>query len=147
MHDQGYTVPTPTMLSNTGFSDLLAKIDFNSKRRCPLTGVLHFLVDFYDTKGEKPLEYCPRSLLKKIISTTPLTPLVGVEFEFFNFKETPASLESKKGVGLTALTNGMFGYSVNRTAIHQSYFDDIFEKSRMFGIPLECFHTETGIFK
>jgi glutamine synthetase len=42
------------------------------------------------------------------------------------------------------MTTGMFGYSSLRPAIYQEYFDDIFDKSREFGIPLEIIHTETG---
>ena len=52
----------------------------------------------------------------------------------------------KNGSGLVALTPGMFGYSVHRPAANQQYFDDIYDKCREFGIPIECFHTETGYY-
>lgn len=72
------------------------------------------------------------------------TALTGVEFEFYNFKETSDTLAQKNGAGLTPLTQGMFGYSITRPSIHQSYFDEIHDKALKYRIPLECMHTETG---
>jgi glutamine synthetase len=87
MHDNTYDPKTPSMLQNAGFSDILAKIDLTSARRCPLTNTPHFLLDFYNPVTQLPLPYCPRSLLRRIISTNAnYKPLTGVEFEFFNFK-------------------------------------------------------------
>ncbi|KAJ3273615.1 hypothetical protein HDV01_004224 [Terramyces sp. JEL0728] len=145
MHDQNYDPKTPIQQSNQGYSDILAKIDMSTFRRCPITNTPHFLVDFYNPLTNKPLPYCPRSLLKSTIQKQPaMKAFCGVEFEFFNFKETSDSLAAKKGMGLQPLTSGMFGYSLARPTVHQQFFDDIYEKSREFNIPLECFHTETG---
>jgi glutamine synthetase len=144
LHDQCYEPKTPTMLKDAGFSDIQARIDLNSGRRCPITNVVHFLVDFYDPAKGIPLPYCPRSLLKKILKTSAFKSVTGLEFEFFNFKETSDSLALKKGSSLVPLTTGMFGYSVARPAVYQAYFDDIYDLTREYRIPLECFHTETG---
>ncbi len=89
------------MKQDSGFSDILARIDYGSYRRCPLTQIPHFLVEFHNPHTKHPLPFCPRSLLKRIISSNnSVIPLTGIEFEFFNFKETPDSLHKKKGLGL-----------------------------------------------
>ncbi|KAJ2991500.1 hypothetical protein HDV02_003759, partial [Globomyces sp. JEL0801] len=144
MHDENYSPKPKILIDDPGYADILAKVDFDTYRRCPFTGVAHFLVDFVNPKTKVPLAICPRSLLKKIISSTDYVPKTGIEFEFFNFKETPDSLAEKKGSNLTALTPGMFGYSVLRPAMYQQYFNDIMDKCEEFRIPLELLHTETG---
>jgi glutamine synthetase len=45
-----------------------------------------------------PLGVCPRQLLKKVVARAEaagLTPTCGMEYEWFNFKETPASLAER----------------------------------------------------
>ena len=107
------------------------------------------LVDFYDPKTNVPVPMCPRGLLKRVIASAAqnlsLQAHVGIEYEFFNFAETPKSLNDKKGVGLDKLTPGMFGYSVFRPVINQGYFYDILDTCTQFNVPIEGFHTETGI--
>jgi glutamine synthetase len=145
MHDELYSPQPPCVKSSSGFSDILAIIDESTKRTCPLTQTVHYLVDFCDPKTNKPIPFCCRSLLKSVLSSNvDLVALTGMELEFFNFKETPDTLKQKQGTNLTPLTPGMFGYSLNRPAVYQSYFDDIYDKCNQFGIPIECFHTETG---
>jgi glutamine synthetase len=144
LHDEIYSPKTPVM-KEAGFSDILAKVDELTKRTCPLSGHLHYLVDFYDPRSNKPLPSCPRSLLKSILnSETKFKSLSGLEFEFYNVKESPNSLVSKDITKLEPLTPGMFGYSLLRMAKNQAYIDDIYQNSLKYGIPLEAFHTETG---
>lgn len=135
MHDSGYNPKTPSMLVNEGFSDLLAKIDMNSFRRCPLTKQAHYLVDFLNPVTREPLSYCPRSLLKSVISKNPgLHAYTGVEFEFYNFKETVESLSLKKGSSLTPLTPGMFGYRyqhINAASYGLLFIKNILTRSMM----------------
>ena len=50
----------------------------------------------------------------------------------------------KKGHDLTPITTGMFGYSVSRPAVYQSYFDEIYDSCLAYSVPLEIIHTETG---
>lgn len=146
LHDQTYEPKTPSMLNDPGFSDIIASVDVNTFRRCPVTGIAHYLVEFFNPLTQQPLPYCPRSLLRQVLEKrkATFTALTGVEFEFFNFKETSDSLAIKKGMDLTPLTTGMFGYSVARPAVYQSYFDEIFDGALKYRIPLEIIHTETG---
>jgi glutamine synthetase len=144
LHDEIYSPKTPIM-KQAGFSDILAKVDESTKRICPISHVSHYLVDFYDPTTSKPLASCPRSLLKTILSAeTRFKSMSGLEFEFYNFKETTNSLVTKDYSTLDPLTPGMFGYSLLRMAKNQDYIDEIYDKSLAYGIPLEAFHTETG---
>jgi glutamine synthetase len=68
----------------------------------------------------------------------------GMEFEWFNFRETPQSLADKKFTSMEPLTPGMFGYSVIRTALNQPYFSALMQELQDFRIPIEGLHTETG---
>lgn len=89
---------------------------------------------------------CPRSLLKSHIqhlAKLGLEPQCGVEFEWFNFKETPQSLNEKEGKPI-CITPGNLAYSLLRPTLNQKYFDDIFEDCKKFGIDIEGLHTEVG---
>src|SRR5262249_37803543 len=95
----------------------------------------------------KPLEVCPRQLLKKALKEANgngYTPFFSQEFEWYNFAETPQSLYDKHFKNLTPLTPGMFGYSILRSTLKNEFFTDLFDSLKKFNIPLEGIHTETG---
>jgi glutamine synthetase len=76
-----------------------------------------FLGDFVGEKGGKevPLPICPRQVLKRVLKRAEklgFTAMCGMEYEWFNFAETPQSWAEKKGVAPTTITPGMFGYSL-----------------------------------
>ena len=48
--------------------------------------------------------------------------MCGVEYEWFNFRETPQTWAAKQGVGPETLTPGMFGYSVLRMNQNREFF-------------------------
>ncbi|KAJ1341997.1 hypothetical protein BSLG_003402 [Batrachochytrium salamandrivorans] len=147
-HDALVQPPPPLMAANSGFSDIVAKIDPLSLRRIPWSSnQALMLVDFHHPETGAPLAMCPRSLLKRIVGefrAEGMRPLAGMEYEWFNFKETPETLVAKKGVGLQSLTPGMFGYSLMRPHLHQDFFNGIFDHCLKMGIPIEGLHTETG---
>ena len=132
---------------HTGYPDANVKIDLNTYRQVPWDNeVPFFLGDFEDAKGEA-LAVCPRQLLKKIIAEAQgagFTALCGMEFEWFNFKETPQSLADKKYHEPQPITPGMFGYSILRSSLNQPFFAAIMDELRLFGVPIEGLHTETG---
>ena len=70
--------------------------------------------------------------------------MCGMEFEWFNFAETPQSWAAKKGVGPEPITPGMFGYSLLRANASRPFFEALFNEMGAFGIPIEGLHTETG---
>ncbi len=132
---------------HSGYPDALARIDLGTYRKVPWDGdVPFFLADFEDGSG-KPLGVCPRQLLKTVVARAEaagLTPTCGMEYEWFNFKETPASLAEKGGVDPQPMTPGMFGYSILRMSQNRPYFAALMDELAAFGVPLEGLHTETG---
>jgi glutamine synthetase len=70
--------------------------------------------------------------------------MCGVEFEWFNFAETPQSWAAKKGVDPQTITPGMFGYSLLRMNHRRDYFNALMDEMAAFGVPIEGLHTETG---
>ena len=75
-----------------------------------------FLGEFVNADGT-PFPICPRQMLKSVLKRAEklgVQPMCGMEFEWFNFAETPQSWAAKKGVDPTPLTPGMFGYSLLR---------------------------------
>ena len=83
---------------HTGYPDAQAKVDPKTLRFIPWEqGTPFLLADFVDEK-DRPLDICPRQLLKKTnskLNDLGFSAKVGCEFEWFNFKESPESLEQK----------------------------------------------------
>jgi glutamine synthetase len=70
--------------------------------------------------------------------------MCGLEFEWFNFAETPQSWAAKKGVDPAPLTPGMFGYSLLRANANREFFNALMDQLLQFRVPIEGLHTETG---
>jgi glutamine synthetase len=132
---------------HSGYPDALARIDLSTYRTVPWDGgVPFFLADFEDSQG-KPLGVCPRQLFKRVLARAGgrgLTPDAGLEYEWFNFQETPQSWAAKGHTAPQPLTPGMFGYSIVRPAHNRAYFTALFDELAAFAVPLEALHTETG---
>jgi glutamine synthetase len=84
-------------------------------RRLPFENDLpFFLVTFHSPDAPyDAIPPCPRSLLKRTVqavrdlpATKGFEALAGVEYEYFQFKETPKSVADKKWTALEALTPG-----------------------------------------
>ncbi|KAJ3071297.1 hypothetical protein HDU98_005574 [Podochytrium sp. JEL0797] len=149
-HDVVYSSRDVAMAdAESGYPDITAIPDLASMRTVPWErNIPLFLVDFFDPRTSLALPMCPRGLLKRIIAQgntdLNLSAKCGVEYEFFNFKETPDSVAEKSGTNLTKLTPGMFGYSVTRPVLNSDYFYGILDACNAMKVPLEAFHTETG---
>jgi glutamine synthetase len=132
---------------HTGYPDKPCRIDLSTFRTVPWQDNIPFFIgDFSDEDGNG-LTACPRSLLKRIAKQCAdmgYHPEFAQEFEWFNFKETPQSLQDKNFTNLETLTPGMFGYSILRTSENAEFFNDLFDSLSLFDIPLEGIHTETG---
>jgi len=133
---------------DSGYPDAHAKIDLSTFRVLPYEpDTACFLVDFYDAGSGKPHPACPRGLLRRVLAraeSSGFRSFVGVELEFWVFKETPDSLVEKGYRDLSALSPGMFGYSWMREAQHSQFVHDVLDTCEAFDIPIEGFHTETG---
>ncbi|KAF5386966.1 hypothetical protein D9615_001559 [Tricholomella constricta] len=132
IHDAVY--PRELLISNkqNGYRDLIASIDLSSYRRIPWeNNVPFFLVSFLDPDTKQPLIVDPRGMLK----------IATERAEKF---ETPTTLAEKKFSDLQPLTPGNHGYSLLRTQLNNAYFQELFDESAKFRIPVESHHTETG---
>jgi glutamine synthetase len=90
---------------------------------------------------------CPRQTLKRVLERAHkmgLQAMAGMEFEWFNFAETPQSWAAKRGVGPEPITPGMFGYSLLRMGDQRGFFNALMDEMAAFGVPIEGLHTETG---
>ncbi|MES1217696.1 MAG: glutamine synthetase family protein [Bacteroidota bacterium] len=132
---------------HTGYPDAPVKIDINTFRKIPWEDDLpFFLGDFINEKNE-PLYVCPRQLLAKIemqCMESGYIPFFSQEFEWFNFSETPFTLQQKGFRNMTPLSPGMFGYSILRSSFRNDFMKDLFDLLKKMDIPLEGLHTETG---
>lgn len=132
---------------HTGYPDAEARIDLSTFREIPWeNNTPFFLGELIDDKG-RPAYVCPRQLLKKVkadAAAMNFSVNASMEFEWYNFKETPQTAHVKQYRDLEPLTPGMFGYSVLRTAVNQPFFKALFEELDHFKVPLEGLHTETG---
>jgi glutamine synthetase len=132
---------------HTGYPDKLCRIDLSTLRNIPWQdNIPFFLADYSDPNGID-LPACPRSLLKHI--TKQCVDMgyhaeFAQEFEWFNFKETPQSVNDKSFTNINTLTPGMFGYSILRTSENSDFYYDLFNLLTQFNIPIEGLHTETG---
>lgn len=132
---------------HTGYPDTNAKIDLNTFRKIPWDGDMPFFLGDFCSPDDKPLDICPRNLLKRMKQRSldmGYTPTFSQEYEWFNFAETPEELEAKKFRDIEPLTPGMFGYSILRSSMNSDFFNDIFDLLEQFNVPLEGLHTETG---
>jgi glutamine synthetase len=149
MNDQCYDNATLTGW-HKGFPDAVARIDLGTYRNVPWDDdVPFFLGEFIAQKNGKevPLSICPRQLLKRVLKRAEklgVLPMCGIEFEWFNFAETPQSWAEKGYVRPKTITPGMFGYSLLRANENREFFKALMVEMGEFGIPIEGLHTETG---
>jgi len=132
---------------HSGYPDAMATIDLTTFRQVPWDNdTPFFLADFVDNAGNG-LSICPRSLLKKVIKHADnlgYKPFFSQEFEWFNLVDNKEELYAGKFRDTKHITQGMFGYSMQRVSERNDYFNDLFTLLKKFGIPLEGLHTETG---
>lgn len=132
---------------HTGYPDAWVRIDPATFRKIPWENATPFFLCEFEEKVGTPLEICPRQVLKKVLARAAKSGYlakIGLEFEWFNFSETPQTLAEKKHTHPQPLTPGMFGYSLLRTSQNQPFFSALLSELLAFGVPLEGLHTETG---
>ena len=146
MHDQCYDNTQVTGWQH-GFPDALARLDLATARRVPWDNDVPFFLGEFVNRDGTPHPVCPRQTLKRVLKRAEklgFAPMCGIEFEWFNFAETPQSWADKRGVGPTTITPGMFGYSLLRMADQRGFFNALMDEMLAFGVPIEGLHTETG---
>ena len=131
---------------HTGYPDAAVRIDLSTFRKIPWENDLPFFLGELMMKEDNS-SVCPRQLLKKVLADAEAAgyfPSFAQEFEWYNFAETPQSVQDKQFHNLQPLTPGMFGYSILRAGLNSGFMNDLFSLLQGFGIPLEGLHTETG---
>ncbi|MCW5660470.1 MAG: glutamine synthetase [Burkholderiaceae bacterium] len=130
-----------------GFPDALARLDLDTARHVPWDNqVPFFLGDFVNADGS-PFPVCPRQTLKRVLQRARklgFDVMAGMEFEWFNFAESPHSWAAKQGLNPETITPGMFGYSLLRMADNRGFFNALMDEMAAFRVPIEGLHTETG---
>ena len=131
---------------HSGFPDARYRLVGASERALPDDGTPYFVGEFASADGDDHA-LCPRSLLRRVLGRAAQRRLVaraGLEYEFFVFKETPASVREKGYRHLEPFTPGNFGYSVLRAAANANVFEALMRYCANFRMPLEGLHCETG---
>ena len=130
-----------------GFPDAMVRLDLDTYRTVPWDNDVPFFLGNFVTGDGSPHPICPRQVLKRVLARAEkmgFKAMVGAEYEFFNFAETPQSWAEKKGVGPTPISSGMFGYSLLRANLNREYFNALMDDLARFRVPIEGLHTETG---
>ncbi len=130
-----------------GFPDAMARLDLQTLRQVPWDREVPFCLGEFVTSDGQLHPLCPRQTLKRVLARANkmgFQVMTGMEFEWYNFLETPHSWAEKKGIGPQVLTPGMFGYSLSRAGLHRDFVHQLMEDMEKFGVPIEGLHTETG---
>jgi glutamine synthetase len=130
-----------------GFPDALVRLDPATGRRVPWDGDVPFFLGEFVNPDHTPSPICPRQTLKRVLARAEkmgFAPMCGMEFEWFNFVETPQSWAAKCGVNPEPITPGMFGYSLLRMNRNREFMNALMDEMLAFGVPIEGLHTETG---
>jgi glutamine synthetase len=131
----------------SGYPDKLCYIDLETFRMIPWQDNVPFFIADYSGPKNVDMSACPRTLLKKVVKQCDdmgYHAEFAQEFEWFNFLETPESLQQKGFANMQPLSPGMFGYSILRPSQHSDFYYDLFNLLTQFNIPVEGLHTETG---
>jgi len=130
-----------------GFPDATVRLDLSTYRQVPWDDHVPFFLGEFTRDDGSPHPLCPRQVLKRVLARANAMGykvLVGMEFEFFNFRETPQSWAEKEGGRPEPITQGMWGYSLLRANAHRDYFAALMDETLRFRVPLESLHTENG---
>jgi glutamine synthetase len=130
-----------------GFPDALARLDLGTHRNVPWDGGVDFFLGEFINADGSPYPVCPRQTLKRVLRRAEklgFQVMTGMEYEWFNFRETPQSWAAKQGVGPETITPGMFGYSLLRVNQNREFFNALMDEMLAFNVPIEGLHTETG---
>ena len=130
---------------HTAFPDAQVRLLPETCRALPLEegGMLLFLGEF----AGHAEEVCPRATLRRVLERAEAmgyAAAASAEYEFFMFRETPASVREKGYRSLATMTPGYFGYSILRSSVHAELYQALLTFATDMRMPIEGLHTETG---
>ncbi|WP_112313252.1 glutamine synthetase family protein [Pseudogemmobacter bohemicus] len=129
---------------HTGYHDDPIRVVPGPGRVMPGDGRRFHLIEYADGPGAA---LCPRRLAGRVLEEAAamgFTAMAGFEYEFYVFRETPATALAKGYRGLTALSPTTGGYSVQRMAVEDGFFSGMMALARQLNTPLEAIHPEAG---
>ena len=132
---------------HNGYPDITVRLDGDTFRQIPWERETPFFLGEFVADDGVATPVCPRGVLKKQLNHLEklgFESRVGVEYEWFNFREDPHSLHEKHFQNMEPITPGMFGYSLIRSSQNADFFHELMDGMAAFGVPLEGIHTETG---
>jgi glutamine synthetase len=109
---------TRSPAGSTAFPDALARLDLDTRATCPGTERA-LLPGRVRQRRRLAASAVPAPDAQAVLARAEklgFQVMTGMEFEWFNFRETPHTWAAKKGVPPEPITPGMFGYSLLRMA-------------------------------
>lgn len=137
----------PTIGFSTGFPDMVVWPDLNTLTLIPWEGRTAWVVGDMRQLDGSEVPFDPRTVLKKQINKMTerrLLALVGMEYEFYVFKETSESLREKKWSGLQSFYHGPGCYDQVRSNKSRFFMEEIWRLLPQAGVPLDSWQVEMG---
>lgn len=128
----------------TGYHDDPIRVVPGEGYVMPGDGRRFHLIEYADGPGAA---ICARRLAGRVLDRAQemgFAAKAGFEYEFYVFRETPATAMEKGYRNLTALNPTTGGYSVMRSVVEDGFFSGMMALARQLGTPLEAIHPEAG---
>jgi glutamine synthetase len=129
---------------HTGYPDAPVRLLPESCRVIPWEDRTLFFLGEFAPPAE---EICPRAALRRAVDKARAMGFAchaGIEYEFFVFNESPASVREKNYRNLVPMAPGFFGYSVLRNSVHSEFYTALLDTCRAMNMEIEGLHEETG---
>ncbi len=129
---------------HTGYHDDPIRVVPGNGHVMPGDGRRFHLIEYADGPGAA---ICPRRLAGRVLDEARamgFTAMAGFEYEFYVFRETPASALAKGYRNLTTLNPTTGGYSALRMAVEDGFFSGMMQLAHQLETPLEAIHPEAG---
>jgi glutamine synthetase len=129
---------------HTAYPDATVRVLPASRREIPFEPKTALFLGEFAGRAEA---VCPRGTLRRVLARAAGSGYkvsAAAEFEFFMFSETPQSVRDKGYRHLQTMTPGYFGYSVLRSSVSSSLYQELLDLGQTMRFPIEGLHTETG---
>jgi glutamine synthetase len=129
---------------HTAYPDATVRVLPASRREIPFEPKTALFLGEFSGRAEA---VCPRGTLRRVLARAAgagFKVSAAAEFEFFMFSETPQSVRDKGYRHLQTMTPGYFGYSVLRSSVSSSLYQELLDLGQTMRFPIEGLHTETG---
>lgn len=131
----------------TALGEIGLQLDAATARQLPWDEGRWALIGEHLLPDGTPLPMCPRQVLKRVLAQATdmgLDVQVGVELEWYVFRESERSVRAKGYRDLEAATESVTNYSPFRIDAVAGFVNDLFRWLPEAGIPIETLHTEAG---